>query len=58
MSSAPKFDFLIIGGGLCGLVLASRLTEDQNVTVCVLEAGGEKFHSDAIDVPGSMASHE
>jgi choline dehydrogenase-like flavoprotein len=56
MPSAPNFDFVIIGGGLCGLVLASRLSEDKNVSVCLLEAGGEIFHSDTIDVPGWMIS--
>ncbi|OHW94724.1 glucose-methanol-choline oxidoreductase [Colletotrichum incanum] len=34
-----KFDYVIIGGGTAGLVLANRLTENASVTVAVLEAG-------------------
>ncbi|KAI0884089.1 GMC oxidoreductase [Annulohypoxylon maeteangense] len=33
------FDYVIVGGGTAGLVLANRLTEDSGVTVAVVEAG-------------------
>lgn len=33
------FDYVIVGGGTAGLVLANRLTEDPKTRVAVIEAG-------------------
>ncbi len=35
-----KFDYLVLGGGSAGCTLASRLSENTNVNVALIEAGG------------------
>ncbi|KQW90004.1 choline dehydrogenase [Massilia sp. Root418] len=41
MESAGQFDYIIIGAGTAGCVLANRLTRDKDVQVLLIEAGGK-----------------
>jgi choline dehydrogenase-like flavoprotein len=44
MSSIGAHDYIIVGAGSAGCVLANRLTEDTNARVLLLEAGGSDRH--------------
>ncbi len=44
MQFEQTVDYVVIGGGSAGCVLAARLSEGQNISVVLLEAGGEDTH--------------
>ncbi|KAL8833616.1 MAG: hypothetical protein Q9170_004164 [Blastenia crenularia] len=49
---STKFTHLVIGGGTAGLVVATRLAEDESITVGVLEAGESAYDEPRINIPG------
>ncbi len=51
--TTDTFDYVIVGAGAAGSVLANRLTDDPAVTVCVLEAGPPD-HNPWIHVPAGF----
>ena len=42
--AGQEFDFIIVGGGSSGCVLANRLSENPDMRVLLLEAGGKDSH--------------
>jgi choline dehydrogenase-like flavoprotein len=49
--SQVKFDFLVVGGGTSGLIVAARLAENPHVQVGVIEAGEYLPNDENINVP-------
>lgn len=41
--AGATYDYIIVGGGLAGLVVANRLSAGQNITVAVIEAGASGY---------------
>jgi choline dehydrogenase-like flavoprotein len=53
MAADSTFDYIIVGAGSAGCVLANRLTEDPEVKVLLLEAGPSDWHP-LIHIPLGM----
>ncbi|KAI5364164.1 putative glucose-methanol-choline oxidoreductase, FAD/NAD(P)-binding domain superfamily [Septoria linicola] len=50
--TSQTFDYVIIGGGTAGLVVAARLSENSDVHVGVIEAGKDLMDDPQVYTPG------
>ena len=54
-SATSTFDYIIIGAGTAGCVLAARLSENPAHRVCLIEAGGSEQHP-YISIPAAVGA--
>ncbi|KAJ9211462.1 CAZyme family AA3 [Paecilomyces variotii] len=54
--SVRQFDYIVVGGGIGGLVVARRLSDDATKTVLLIEAGANRTGDARIDTPGFLGT--
>ncbi|MCJ1382288.1 hypothetical protein MMC17_005401 [Xylographa soralifera] len=55
-STTDAADYIIVGGGTSGLVVANRLSENPNVSAVVLEAGENRLSDPRVNIPAFWTS--
>jgi choline dehydrogenase len=55
VNESQRFDFIVVGAGTAGCVVAARLSEDPSVRVALIEAGGSCRHI-FVTTPATVAA--
>lgn len=55
MNAKKSYDYIVVGGGASGCVVANRLSEKQGTSVLLIEAGGVDTKPEVNDPPSALA---
>jgi choline dehydrogenase len=56
MSGVAHYDFIVVGGGIAGSVVAARLVEDPTISVLVVKARPNYTNDFRANTPGMLSS--
>lgn len=56
LALGASFDYVIVGAGTSGLVLANRLSEDPEISVAVIDPGADQRGNEAVEDPDQWLS--
>lgn len=54
--AATSYDYIIVGAGTCGSLLANRLSEDPTISVAVIDPGWDTRGNEAVEDPAQWLS--
>lgn len=55
-AAATTFDYIVVGAGTSGSVLANRLSEDPSISVAVIDPGWDTRGNEAVEDPAQWLS--